>query len=116
MKIMRFANRRGKSGYDLDSTIPNLLSSDILKYPTSQNSGPTFKVDTHAMIPWCKFKNEDDEIQNWFDENSCELFQPVVTDLGMCYSFNAKPVQGKYFQNFVHTKLVTKLTDLSNFQ
>ena len=96
---MRFANRRGKSGYDLDSMIPNLLSSDILKYPTSQNSEPTFKVDTHAMIPWCKFKNEDDEIQNWFDENSCELFQTVVTDLGMCYSFNAKPVQGKYFQN-----------------
>ena len=73
MKVMRFANHRGKSGlfsYAVDKQNPNQL-------------------DFNTMIPWCKFS---DSVKQDNDGEKCQLFQPIVTDLGMCHAFNPTPI------------------------
>ena len=80
MKVMRFANNRGHSGlynYALDKKNPKQL-------------------DMNSMIPACNLKSHgqyENDFQNGeFGNNiNCQMFQPVVTDLGMCHAFNPMP-------------------------
>ena len=97
MKVMRFANGRGKSAYELHSLVPE----DVTKVGKYQIDRQTLtyekkqtKLDATSMIPVCFFEyfNEDTFKKNSFKETSCQLFQPVVTDMGMCHSFNPVPV------------------------
>ena len=102
MKIMRFASRRGNSGFTLKSILPN--PTDKLFYPLKDETSKR-KVDKNSLLPWCILEN-DEEKYNFFDRSSCELFQPVFTDVGMCHSFNPTPVADMlkpsyYSQSFI---------------
>ena len=106
MKVMRFANHRGRSSFDLESIIPN--ATNKLGYALENlfwSSGRTTKLDLTTMIPTCYMENIDEntDMKQFFREKSCQLFQPVFTDLGMCHSFNPTPVldllKESYFTN-----------------
>ena len=96
MKVMRFANRRGKSSFDLYSFVPNV--SNKLQYSTNNvriwNGGEKPTLDTNTMIPVCFLEhiNENTHSKRQFGKESCQLFQPVFTDSGMCHSYNPTPV------------------------
>ena len=82
MKIMRFTSRRGKSGFTL-----NPDSTKAFLYPFRKGYFSKEHIDIYTLLPWCNLINDKNK-ENWFDVASCQLFQPVFTDLGMCHSFN----------------------------
>ena len=99
MKVMRMANRRGKSNLDLNSLFSSTIENQkALKYPiqnlTYWNKGKTTKMDSRTMIPVCYFDsyNEDGYQKKVFNKDSCSYFQPVFTDMGMCHVFNPSSV------------------------
>ena len=94
MKVMRMANQIGKSKLDLWSMLPNSEETlQALKYPLALNHGKSTQMDSRTMIPMCFFENFlEEESKRRFTEDSCNYFQPVFTDLGMCHAFNAKSV------------------------
>ena len=96
MKVMRFANGRGKPGIDLYSMLPK-GSTKIIEYPvvekvTKDKDSEDF--DLSSMIPVCFFEdtNEFRHDKRMYNEGSCKYFQPVITDMGMCHAFNPLPV------------------------
>ena len=105
MKVMRFASRRGRSSFDLYSIVPN-GTRNVLEYPLSLKVVERYrskKLDVNAMIPVCFLKstNEGTYHKEMYGMSSCEYFQPVFTDFGMCHAFNPTPVidllQKSYF-------------------
>ena len=93
MKVMRFASNRGNSHFSFTS-IMNSSQEDPLMYPMLPQSkfasleNIAYVRDLNSMIPVCFVKmSEVDKMKI----DRCELFQPVVTDLGVCSSFNLKP-------------------------
>ena len=90
MRIMRFSSRRGKSGFTLDSLVSDSDSTKALEYPIRKGYFSKEQTDIYTLLPWCNLINEKEK-KNWFDVASCQLFQPVFTDLGMCHSFNPSP-------------------------
>ena len=94
MKVMRMANQRGKSSLDLWSLLPNSEEAlQALKYPLAFNNGKSTQLDSKTMIPMCFFENfVEEDYKRRFDEDSCNYFQPVFTDLGMCHAFNAQTI------------------------
>ena len=96
MKVMRFANRRGKSSFDLYSLVPN-QTTKILKYSLEEKFSKELeskKLDLTSIIPVCFFQemDEDTHTKKNYSKNSCLHFQPVITDKGMCQAFNPLPV------------------------
>ena len=101
MKVMRFAARRSKTEFTLDSLFPNIstCSEDQLKYPKDKNSfkQKSTQYDHNAMVPYCGLNAGKETLKSWALKSSnartqCNLLQPVVTDYGLCHSFNAKAV------------------------
>ena len=90
MRIMRFSSRRGKSGFTFNSILPNNYSTKALIYPIRKGYFSKENIDIYTLLPWCNLIN-DNYKENLFDVASCQLFQPVFTDLGMCHSFNPAP-------------------------
>ena len=90
MRIMRFSSRRGKSGFTLNSILPNPNSTKALLYPIRKGYFSKEHIDIYTLLPWCSLINDENK-ENQFDAASCQLFQPVFTDLGMCHSFNPAP-------------------------
>ena len=90
MRIMRFSSRRGKSGFTLNSILPNSDSTKALLYPIRKGYFSKEQLDIYTLLPWCNLINDENK-ENQFDVASCQLFQPVFTDLGMCHSFNPAP-------------------------
>lgn len=91
MKIMRFAIGRGK--FDLNST--DLLKTGILEksnytlfHSKDQFDSREKEKDINSMIPWCQLRNGDKDKSLLNVEVSCDLFDPVVTDVGICHAFN----------------------------
>ena len=91
---MRFASFRGKSHFNLKSVIED--GSDPLYYPlvpniklSSPSNGQNKIFDVNAMIPVCYTKTYDDD--KVINNDQCDLFQPVITDMGVCNSFNPSP-------------------------
>lgn len=81
MKVMRFASNRAKSQFTLKSI------SNRLEETPPYNLRIKDMVDVNAMIPKCfmkQFEGEPDAI-----DLECELFQPTITDMGICPSFNS---------------------------
>ena len=103
MKVMRFAVRRGKTLFNLYSLISNrTIFSEQLEYPLDQTVDQSAynyrdkQYDTTSMIPWCALNNGNN-VKTWHQSiieevEPCNLFQPVVTNNGLCHSFNAKPI------------------------
>ena len=88
MKVMRFASRRGNSGFTLRSILQD--PTDKLFYPLKDKTTER-KVDKNSFLPWCNLRNDEEKV-NSYDKSSCKLSQPVFTDIGMCHSFNPTPV------------------------
>ena len=99
MKVMRLTVRRGKTMFNLHSLITNkTISGQQLKYPFDKDEKfSEYKLrdvqyDTTSMIPWCTL-NDGTNIKSWHEYNQdevtpCNLFQPVITNNGICHSFN----------------------------
>ena len=88
---MRFANRRGKSHYDLRSLVKK-EDYFMFQYNLTHDSklwGPNL-LDYQSLIPICNLDQLDAE--GMLEGNDCHLFQPVFTDIGMCHSYNPTPV------------------------
>ena len=101
MKVMRLANKRGRNLLNINSLIEN--KNNELKYPMaskginsfqSQNQDSFVEIDVNSMIPWC-WKRQSSSMDHGmqlchkvYKECQCDLFEPVITDHGMCHSFN----------------------------
>ena len=93
MKIMRMASGRGKSHFDVGSYLkPFLEQKQILKYPLNINSSNEYyydvnsqELDRTSFLPDCYYA----KVKGMLDLE-CDLFEPVLTDNGICYAFNAE--------------------------
>ena len=91
MKVMRFANRRGRSHFTLESLIAEKDYSKLQYDLIEDESLRSNQIDFQSLIPECYLQKMDAEEEETVNEK-CELFKPVFTDMGMCYSYNAIPV------------------------
>ena len=96
MKIMRFAKRRGNPGFDLYSLITN-GTTNILQYSLEDEvmkKQSSRKFDVASIVPICFFQDMDEDSfdKRKYSLNSCQYFQPAITDKGMCQAFNLLPV------------------------
>ena len=87
MHIMRMANGRGKSHYNqldfISSLLENIKADEQFIVPNISQLSETI-VDMKSFIPSCKYIKGNQE--------ECQLFNPVITDLGICYAFNSEPI------------------------
>jgi hypothetical protein len=93
MKVMRMASRRGQSGLDMEHFMkPFENKSALLKYNVNPIGIGAYRKkisrDVTTILPWCKFANPSNDEISALPIDSCQLFQPVVTDSGICHSFN----------------------------
>ena len=118
MKVMRIANRRGKPNLNLTDLLEDLMNSTDYNSIFHGNGESESKFDPNSMIPWCEKKELDDMDKHNVPEQlqtlNCDLFDPVVTDVGICHSFNAKPtadmLQDSYFKKNFETVYKTDLS------
>ena len=89
MKIMRMAMGRGKSHLNVSELLENVFNiienttNYALIFGEDHLRNLTSEVDYTSMIPWCEIKGGLD--------GSCTLFEPVITDQGICHAFNPTP-------------------------
>ena len=97
MKIMRITIGRGKSSLNVEELFQ--MYQPYINYTLIRNEQDfawyPFDVDSNSIIPWCELKDEKEGPKNTYGGNdftiqSCGLFEPIVTDIGICHSFNAK--------------------------
>ena len=90
---MRMASGRGQSHFNVtDFLQPILGNMNLVKYPLNKNTSDAYYPegrdevkDKMSFLPACLYASESSVIGE-----HCKEFEPVVTDLGVCYSFNAK--------------------------
>lgn len=100
---MRMASGRGQSHFNVtDFLQPFVTNLDLIRYPLNINTTDAYYVDSEigdlteardktSFLPICSYASK--KAEKWGpDKRSCMLFEPVVTDLGICYSFNAEPI------------------------
>ena len=86
MKVMRVAVQRGKTRINLTEILETYSIEGI--YPLMQNiSNLHSNKDSNSMLPYCSLAALSKEDIHYRPE--CNLFDPVITDLGICHSFNA---------------------------
>ena len=85
MKIMRVAVKRGKSHLNVSELLENALQyiNYTMLIDEKDLENLTYEVDYTSMIPWCEIDSGED--------GDCTLFDPIVTDQGLCHSFNPTP-------------------------
>ena len=89
MKIMRMAMGRGKSHLNVSELLENVFNiienttNYALIFGEDHLRNLTSEVDYTSMIPWCEIKGEQ--------YGNCTLFEPVITDQGICHAFNPTP-------------------------
>ena len=103
MNVMRFAAGRGKSRLKVDRFMERVLEN--LQYSLRDLTKDELEVvDYQAIIPWCDLNQQ--KASNKLAIDSCNLFEPVVTDMGLCHAFNPTPVQKlltqSYFKDAFH--------------
>ncbi len=119
MQVMRFATHRGRGRYDLDQIVEASQWLGLRAFSPGQGPMITdrkflpFGLDKFAMIPICQFRHQSKHsVQRYViggrDDFSCDLFQPAVTDNGICHAFNT-PGIGRLFQNSSFTHLFSKV-------
>ena len=93
MRVMRLALGRGKSRFNMTEILEDVL--DDLEYPMmiDRNDLVNYQSvkDVNSMIPFCQLNDakEGDTDTIFTMEPECDLFDPIITDLGVCHSFNA---------------------------
>ena len=88
MKVMRFAMNRARSQFSLKSLQIN--SENQTNFTEDINKDIP---DVNAMIPRCFMKKYETEPEPYTTMSECNLFQPTVTDMGICPSFNQLPIK-----------------------
>ena len=85
-KVMRLAQRRGKSNIDIEHLLKD--TKKAIKYDLKYEHG--FWYDFGSMIPVCSVGNSFSLHSGFTSEaDDCLLFEPIVTDVGICYAYNA---------------------------
>ena len=124
MRVMRFAKGRGKARFNSTEFLQHFVDANELRYPIrimKEDLKDHMSVrDTNAFIPFCELKdakekkNDDIAITN---EPECQLFNPVITDVGICHSFNAmktsEMLQPSYFKQSFDNAYKSDFTDNS---
>ena len=88
---MRMASGRGQSHFNIEDFLrPFQQNLELIRYPLNQNTSNEYYKEEEARdktsyLPICSYANDE-------QATDCKLFEPVVTDLGICYSFNAESV------------------------
>ena len=92
MKVMRMASGRGQSHFNISDFLEPFINETKLRYPMNLNDPDSYYPyktdevrDKMSYLPSCTYSNKDVLIGT-----HCKSFEPVVSDLGICYSFNAK--------------------------
>ena len=99
---MRMAIGRGQSHFNVSDFLqPFVENEDMISYKLENmsasnayyhNSDPSMMNgvarDENSFLPACDYSNRNINMNL-----TCNLFEPTVTDLGMCYSFNAEPLE-----------------------
>lgn len=89
MKFMRFAVGRGKSKLKIDNFMTGVLQG--LTYPT-KNIEDQEVGDMNALLPLCDlYGNKGHTYGSGLTLDSCNLFEPVLTNAGLCHAFNPTP-------------------------
>ena len=92
---MRMASGRGQSHFNVtDFLQPFMENLELVRYPMNVNTSNNYyddneeeALDKTSFLPICDYSgNPEGPVKG------CKLFKPVVTDLGICYSFNADPI------------------------
>ena len=88
MMVMQMASRRGQSHFNKTEFIQLFATQmNITRYLLKEKSSKNVMTrDKSSYLPGCSYASGLDEIGKEFN---CTLFKPVVTDSGICYSFNA---------------------------
>ena len=92
MKVMRLANGRGKSRLNVNELYQmslSFLNYNLSKEPKEFESN-SFATDLNSIIPWCEIKDVKRGPKNYqggksFTIDSCNLFDPIITDTGVCW-------------------------------
>ena len=96
MKVMRFANRRGKTTFNKRSIIEYSKIEQYYSLKKRENNGKdNFEIDHNSMLHSCKINKGFSGSKFGTKMKTappCQLFQSVITDMGMCHSFNPKPI------------------------
>ena len=103
MKVMRIANGRGRSGMYVKELMnyfkPNINYTLTFESDKILDSGP-IDDDMNTLLPWCELENNKSYFTETFEKTfktdfknveKCKLFDPVITDLGICHSYNSVP-------------------------
>ena len=90
MKVMRFAVRRGKSHLNASTLYDAVVKK--MNYSTFiSRTEDLFTRDVNSMIPWCELERKKESLEAKYGGGEiCNLFNPIVTDLGICHSFNPR--------------------------
>ena len=99
------ATGRGQSHFNVtDFLQPFLKNLELVRYPMNVNTSNKYyndneeeALDKTSFLPICSYSGTDPSGNPEYSQEEgpakvCKLFKPVVTDLGICYSFNADPI------------------------
>ena len=102
---MRMATGRGQSHFNVtDFLQPFMKNLELVRYPMNDNTSNNYyndvgeeALDKTSFLPICSYSGTDSSGNPEYSKEEgvakrCKLFKPVVTDLGICYSFNADPI------------------------
>ena len=85
MNVMRFAAGRGKSRLKVDGFLERVLEN--LQYSVKNLTVDELDVvDYQTLIPWCDLNQQKGPNGIKMGIESCNLFEPVVTDMGLCHA------------------------------
>ena len=107
MKVMRLATGRGKSGLNVKELFQ--MSKPYLNYNLTVDEKfleeNPLETDLNSILPWCQYRDEKKGPKNTqggkdFSVDSCQLFDPIITDVGICHSFNPTPTMDLLRQSY----------------
>ena len=110
MKVMRVASRRGQNLLDMVDLLDPFLTNNTngVRYPMNKIGIGHYHIpkvyDPTGYMRPCSFAEQfdslnqinlttDKSMKKLSDMYSCFMFQPVVTDKGICYACNAKSTE-----------------------
>ena len=113
MKVMRMATGRGQSHFNFSEFLEPFNHLEIFKnldLKRKESQLDDFFIDKTSFIPICTFNDNSKET-----DHNCSLFEPRVTNQGICYSFNAdspkETLQNSEFTKAFYDAYGTELHD-----
>ena len=91
MKVMRFANARSKSHIVIDNDFQRILIGLNFSLSSPANETRSIFDFKSSIIPQCWINKDKPDFSTSSYREQCNLFQPVITDMGICHAFNPTP-------------------------